>query len=371
MQPYDTRAMAARLASQAPSQATYLPTRQQSPPPQRRISRPATPPTPDSEPDSRKSFPLGKESFLLVGLIVLIGLCALPIWEAWAMLTNFDYKMWGDLTWPRVVIFASLGLIALFFLMTVIIFWRWGRNVNASQTLMMTTSLVITLLGIMMVIVSFPLAQNAIKTHNDITYNCFGIEQAREIRSEYAKLLALRTTPACAAQYTIEACEGYNANSSLINYIKTIESTYSCSGFCHQPAGAALVQSLASASDAAAPAMHVNLLRQGRRARGAGTKASALQQDQRLIMHEASHGEVSAVTESEASNSSSAFPPALFSISNYTKSCDGAIARNMVNVTHDMAMQLWYTGIIIIILSLCTSMKEWSSKFLEGRQLTS
>mmetsp|Transcript_52808 Transcript_52808/g.113075 ORF Transcript_52808/g.113075 Transcript_52808/m.113075 type:complete len:359 (-) Transcript_52808:58-1134(-) len=355
MLPYDARSpAAARLASEGASQVTYLPTRPQSPPPQRRNSRPPTPPTPDLEYSAVKSLPMGKSGFLGVGLIVLLCLCALPIWDALAMLQSFEYAMWMDHRLPEVLIVASLGLIAFFFLITVIILGRWASNPQASLTLVTTTSMILTLFGIVMVVVSFPLARDALKMHNDITYNCMGIEKARAIHLEYMKLLALRTTPDCAKQYTIEACEGYQANSSLTKYIKAIEKTYLCSGFCYQPAEAALVQSSANTSGIAAHAPQVNLLR---RARITGTKASALQQDQRLRTDEALPGE--GVVESEASES---FPPALYSIANYTKTCDGSVARSVVNFSGDIASQLWYTGIVIIFLSLCTGFKEWTSK---------
>jgi len=366
MQPYDQHSMAAsRFAAQAPSQATasrfptqapsqdaylptYVPTRQPSPPPQRHMS-----PTLDLESRGLKSQPLGRQSFVGVALVILVVLCSLPIWDALVLLDNFNYAMWGDRSLPEVLIVGSLGLIALFIILAEIMFWCSAHAPYASQTLVMASSLILTLVGIMLVTVSFPLSQNALTTYNDITYNCMGIEQAREIHFEYEKLLSLRTTPACAAQYTIEACEGYNASSPHMAYIKRMESTFSCSGFCHQSGGVALQQASVNTSGVAVPAPQVSLLR---KARGTGSKASALQLDQRLRTDEASHGEVS------ASESSTAFPPALFSTQIYTKSCDGAVARQMINVSNDFAFQLWYTGVAVVIVSLVVSMKEWTSK---------
>jgi len=342
---------------QASGQATYIaqpqryqypaaPTRQQSPPPQQRqqrTSRPGTPPAPEPRDEAHlvKSAPLSKNSFLGVGLIVLVVICALPIWDAAAMLNNVNYAYWGNRALPMVIIAMSAVLIALFFLMTEAFYGRWAQNPQTSQTLVMTASMFVTLVGLMLVLVSLPLAQNAVQTHNDISYNCLANEQSHMIHEEYEKLLSLRKSPACASHYTIEACDGFVMNSPHATYLKAMENTYRCTGFCHEPTVAALTQTSAHTSDEP-----LNLLRQQRGAR----KASLLQSGQRLETEEASVAEAATM----------AFPPALFSTANYTSSCDGAAARHMINFTRDIAYQMWYMGIILIALSMCMGLWEWT-----------
>jgi len=55
------------------------------------------------------------------------------------------------------------------------------------------------------------------------------------------------------------------------------------------------------------------------------------------------------------------FPPTLFSQANFRASCDGAAARNLIDFTRDTGNQMWYMGIVLIALSMCTGLWEWSA----------
>lgn len=321
--------------------------RQQSPPPQQRAgAHPNVRAADDAKP--QKSVAITRASFLGSGLLVLTSVTALPIWDALLMLGNFDYVMWGERAWPIVILGVSGGLLVLFMLLillTTTCSGYWAREANTSQSLLQTASMFLTLFGIMMVLVSFPLSLNALSTWNDLTYDCLSHEHAREIHDEYETLLRLRTGSTCQPEYTIEACEGFQA-SPVTDYLKNVESKFRCAGFCHDFSGAGLAQTSAAVSEAA-PAARANLLRRRR-----GGEVAALQQD-------ASYDGVAAAQPPASATDRQL--PALFSSGTYTNTCEKMVARHMTVLSESIAWQLWASGFVLIIVSLLVVLWDWST----------
>lgn len=279
-----------------------------------------------------KVVPLNKNMFLAMGLTLLSMLCFLPIWDSIDMLLNINYAFWGQRGLPITVIIVSCLIVLFFFFTTEAFFGRWKNELHTTQSLVVMASLFITLLGLVLVLVSLPLSQKAIETHNDIVYQCGNTEATRKLKDYYTGMLTLRKTPECAKKYSIEECAGYVEEKPYSGYMKAMETNFRCSGFCY------------------------NLLGQ----------VSMLQVNS---THEATSGQQANSTDKTRYRFASLmqsvdpirYPPTLFSNANFEASCDGAAARNLINFARDTGYQMWYMGIVFIAISICMGLWEWSA----------
>lgn len=280
-----------------------------------------------------KMVPLNKNMFLAMGLILLAMLCFLPIWDSIDMLRNINYSFWIQRGLPITVIVVSCLIILFFFFTTEAFFGRWKNELHTTQSLVVMASLFITLLGLLLVLVSLPLSQKAIETHNDIVYQCGNTQATRNLRDYYYTLLTLRRTPACMKEYSVEDCEGYSEEKPYAGYLKSMENTFRCSGFCYEPTSNS-----------------VSSLQTNRTAVEKSSDKGGRLKRRRAIR-----------TSLAAGNEPLAYPPTLFSNANFEASCDGAAARNLINFARDTGYQMWYNGVVLIAMSICMGLWEWTS----------
>mmetsp|Transcript_8728 Transcript_8728/g.24621 ORF Transcript_8728/g.24621 Transcript_8728/m.24621 type:complete len:402 (+) Transcript_8728:75-1280(+) len=280
-----------------------------------------------------KVVPLNKNMFLAMGMILLAMLCFLPIWDSIDMLRNINYAFWGQRGLPVTVIIVSCLIVVFFFFTTEAFFGRWKNELHTTQSLVVMASLFVTLLGLVLVLVSLPLSQKAIETHNDIVYQCGNTQATRRVKDFYTTLLHLRQTPACKNKYTIEECAGYSEEKPYTAYLKAMENNFRCSGFCYNPPGSSASTLQVNATDAAGSNATMEAVRFG----------------------------LTATASSLAGGAVSRYPPTLFSNANFEASCDGAAARNLMNFARDTGYQMWYMGIVLIALSICMGLWEWSA----------
>jgi len=272
-----------------------------------------------------KTVPLNKNMFLVMGLTLLSMLCFLPVWDSIEMLLNINYAFWGQRGLPITVIIVSSLIVMFFFFTTEAFFGRWKNELHTTQSLVVMASLFVTLLGLVLVLISLPLSQKAIETHNDIVYQCGNTPATRKLKEYYMSMLKLRLTPDCASKYTIEECPGYVQEKPYSAYLMSMESNFRCSGFCYDTGSMSALQ--------VASSHQTNATKAARR------------------IHKL------ALT----SGGSVKYPPTLFSNANFEASCDGAAARNLINFARDTGYQMWYMGIVLIAVSICMGLWEWSA----------
>mmetsp|Transcript_3683 Transcript_3683/g.11591 ORF Transcript_3683/g.11591 Transcript_3683/m.11591 type:complete len:411 (+) Transcript_3683:80-1312(+) len=338
--------------------------RRGAPPPPRPVAAPAAvrPPHPfaeDHQPSLAKAVPLNKHMFMAMGLILLAMLCFLPIWDSVEMLRNFNYAFWGQRGLPVTVIVISCIILVTFFFSTEAFFGRWKHELHTTQSLVVMAALFITLLGLVLVLVSLPLSQRAVETHNDIVYQCANSQATRHLRVHYMNLLNLRQTPDCMQKYSIEACTGFEEEKPYTGYLRDMETHFRCSGFCYeQPAAGANSSWTTGSSLVQLPAAEAAPSRQRPQARGGHGREGHLSTDE-AASRDARRRALSALQTGQTV--AATFPPTLFSQANFEASCDGAAARNLINFTRDTGYQMWYMGIVLIALSMCMGLWEWSA----------
>merc|ERR1719343_640805 len=147
--------------------------------------------------------------FIVAGVILLTLLCLVPMWNAIALLMDYNYTYWVGFGVPLWMIFLCVSIIILY-AATISIFFSHARpQVQTEQTIMMIANIFITLLGLVLMLVSLPLSRQSIETYNNLMHRCDYSEQTHRVY-EYSQVLQnIRSLPACADKYSIEECPGY------------------------------------------------------------------------------------------------------------------------------------------------------------------
>jgi hypothetical protein len=302
-----------------------------------------------------------KNVFIGTGIILLMMLCIVPIWNALALLSDFNYTFWVGSEVPTWMVSMCLIIIVLYTITVTVFFTAAKQQVQTEQTIMMIANIFITLLGLVLMLISLPLSRQSMATYNNLMYRCDYSEQTHRLY-EYSQVLHnIRRTPACAEKYTVEECPGYEEAPPYTTFLKEMESTFRCSGFCYQASGkAALIESkmepqadryLANKGHRqdhitpltlgpAPPAGQVVTL--------AAASGGALANQGHLV------GQVQPSTVGRVTEATLTYPPTLFSDANYQASCEGMAARDMKNFSGDVGFQTFYQGIYLVLIAIAT-----------------
>lgn len=331
----------------------------------------------------RRPIPLTRGLFVGFGVLSLLVLCFLPVWDAIALMNNFTYRYWHSIDVPLMVVLFSFGIVLLFWIIVEVLFHGLStRNRVSTQTLVMVTALFLSILGVMFVVMSMPISRRSTRTYNDVIFNCDSAKDTRELRSRYIDLLLLRESEDCLGMETVEDCDGYEKDKSYDNYLKKLEERTRCSGFCvyEDPAPS---QSLLSVDQAVKASLgsHVPEEASGPKladSRAANKTAAGSVVTLRSKTRAKQGANIGAGPNHTGSSSvpvalpvvvgSSAamrkgradmwFPPTLFSTANYEVTCSGTVAREFKNLGSAVGEHLWRLGLALVGLSLMLSLFE-------------
>merc|ERR1719198_2746783 len=162
----------------------------------------------------------------------------------------------------------------------------------------MIANIFITLFGLFLMMAAIPLVHQNELTYTNLMHRCMFSDQTHRL-FEYSQVLQnIRADPSCASKFSVEECNGYEDAAPYTNFLKGMENSFRCSGFCYHP-------QKASAS----------LLSTKLRTRQEHTDHMT---PVSLVEEEAEEGEMNADVQ---------YPPTLFSNANYQASCEGMAAR--------------------------------------------
>merc|ERR1719487_303009 len=93
-------------------------------------------------------------------------------------------------------------------------------------------TVLITILGLFLMIVSLPLQSQASYFEDKILHHCRDAEEVHRVM-EYSQVLQnIRAFPACKQKFSVESCPGYQESYPYTDYLKDLESKFQCAGFC-------------------------------------------------------------------------------------------------------------------------------------------
>lgn len=235
-----------------------------------------------------------KSVVFALATLVMFLLLVIPIWNAIALLRDpvFTYVVGSGTTQ------CFLACCILLFIISYITLWilldRIRPEMQTEQTLLMTSSIFLSALGIVLVCFGFPISQQALTASSDFMTNCKSIGgQTGPLYVAFEELQSLRVTPSCSKLASIEDCVGYKLypKKTAAKVLKEMETEYLCSGICQ------------------------------------GTNAQGEQ----------------------------VFPPTLFSKADYKVSCDGMASRRLRNFNAAVSGQSVREGCVIMGTALLIS----------------
>lgn len=304
-----------------------------------------------------------RNMFLGAGILLLMMLCLVPVWNALALMSHFNYTFWVGAWLPEWMLSLYFGILILYIIIVVVLFHKARPQSQTEQTMMMIANIFVSLLGLTLMLVSMPLSRQAVDVYSNLMYRCgHGLQSHRLY--EYSQVLHnIRSAPGCAMKYTVEECPGFEEVWPYTTFLKEMEGTFHCSGFCYHPSvGASFVETKLETT------LHTEGRHLGNKAqhhnrmtpqslgplRGSGSLGALV-----VASSDAVTGTIHAAGQQPATIDSAAlatpkYPPTLFSDANYEISCEGMAARNMKNFAGELGSQTFYQGVYLLVISVAT-----------------
>merc|ERR1719329_610555 len=181
-----------------------------------------------------RSTSVPKWAFITVGLLLLVMLCIVPIWNAFALMTDGNFVFWVGRVLPVWMIIICVSIV-LAYLIVCLFYFSYSANPGDERTILMMANLFVMLLGLALMITSLPITRNSIDTYNNLMYRCDYSDQTHRMW-EYSQVLHnIRMQPECARRFSVEECDGYGDAAPYTSFLKAMENDFRCSGFCYRP----------------------------------------------------------------------------------------------------------------------------------------
>jgi hypothetical protein len=256
--------------------------------------------------------------FLILGTFLFAFVSLVPIWNALSLLSDNNYIFWAGRETPQWMIIMCVSVVLLYPL-TMALFFRRLDTAN-EQTIMMMATIFIALFGLFMVFVSSSLAGQSERTYINILYNCEYAVETHRLREYSMVLQNIRSQPDCAKKVSVEDCAGFEIAPPYTNFLKDMEKTFHCAGFCQK-------------SNVQANSSKPALIAISQQSKNFDDTASI----QGAMLH---------------LQSAKSYPPTLFSDAGYQASCEGMAARSMKNFAGDIADQTFRLGLYLMLVSI-------------------
>lgn len=218
---------------------------------------------------------------------------------------------------PQGIIAGCIAIIALYALTVHLFLRKQNRSAKAMRTenlIMIIFQIFVTVYGLFCIAASQPLTHQAEITFVNLMYQCETSPYTHRLY-EYSQVLHnIRATPACAKMYSVEECAGYEEAAPYTPFLKGMENSFRCAGFCMN-----MPQAQVSAP---------------KKASKAGLKQSLLSTDR--------------ANSAADTMPVPTYPPTLFSNMNYQASCEGMAARDMKMYAGEIGREMFYQGIYLV-----------------------
>lgn len=188
---------------------------------------------PKTRKNPNEDFLTPKRAVTLAGGFFLLVLSLMPVYNCITLLFNPNYVFWVGKALPLGIIAFCLGLIGLY-MVTMSVFFNYVPPIFQTEHIMLITSTTfVAVLGMALLIFSMPMVHAMQETSNNLLHRCDYSLQTHDLYTYAQSLQNARLTPACQSRYTIEECIGYEAVEPYASYLKTLETSYRCAGWCY------------------------------------------------------------------------------------------------------------------------------------------
>mmetsp|Transcript_56261 Transcript_56261/g.131801 ORF Transcript_56261/g.131801 Transcript_56261/m.131801 type:complete len:464 (-) Transcript_56261:70-1461(-) len=188
---------------------------------------------------ARSSFVRGRvpNSLVLSGFLLLIILMIIPVWESASLLADFNYIFWAGHWEPQTIILLCMGVLVGYvvsaFLYSVVD-PDWTKH-DASTAFFV--HMFVSMVGLVYLFGALGMMKQANEismnlmdhcAHSGLSYNTFLYSQV---------LHRMRRRPGCDEKMSVEECEGFTPVQPYLDYLRSAEQNFRCSGFCYEAPG--------------------------------------------------------------------------------------------------------------------------------------
>mmetsp|Transcript_99897 Transcript_99897/g.187956 ORF Transcript_99897/g.187956 Transcript_99897/m.187956 type:complete len:391 (+) Transcript_99897:118-1290(+) len=300
---------------------------------------------------------------LIVGTIMLSIMILIPVWASGRLLYDQTFVFFMGRDMPFYVIVTCVSVVVCYILVVLLLVVCGKRHEARGQvTLLSTFMAFVTLLGLLLVLFAVPLRTACDKTFQDLTMTCADGASTAQLSRYYHALLSLRQQPDCINKSSIESCDGYQESQPYTGYLKFLEGTYLCSGFCYD-AGHPLLTNTSSKASLLQSKFKVEDTASLFQSKARLTKRNKLAN----MLHNLASEEVEIASKHVGSSEALQrkamhkaevkydpvvnvdYPPTLFNTANYQASCDGQASRIIRYKALDIAENQYLAGVFLLV----------------------
>lgn len=328
--------------------------------------------------DKRKSRLAPSHFMLICGCLMLILTVIVPCWESKRLMADPTFVYFVGREYCLWTVLACLIAILTYSLMIVLLFGCARSEAKTQHSVFGIATTVITMLGLTMLLISQPLRYDSKAAYEELFFHCSDGPRTKKITEYAAVLQSLRSQPDCAKLESVEKCDGYHESQPYTGFLKELEATYMCTGFCYgtgslvdavNPIVNGSQQAPVSSNAVVAPPAAANTTDKKRDAGlmqltgglNAGSQGLVATLQQFAHQNSVSHLQqmpsgpsLLSVGASPVANSATTqvYPPTLFTGANYKASCDGMAARALRYKAMESANFFYFEGIALVFSAI-------------------
>jgi len=183
-----------------------------------------------------------EERVMHLALFTMMGVTALPIMGAIALLSDQNYVFWLGRTWPLIIIGGCVSVFVVF-AYTVQGLYQWASPEHRSQfTMAFTWATFAALLGVTLVPMSLMANKETLRVASTISQGCMTAYPQSELLVDYSQVLYnIRLSANCSGAKSVTECNGWAAN-QYTTYLHYLENDFHCGPLCPEspPPGSAV-----------------------------------------------------------------------------------------------------------------------------------
>jgi len=173
-----------------------------------------------------------EERVMHLATFMMIGVCALPVMGAIALLSDENYVFWMGRTWPWAVI-GGCAFVFVLFIGTIQGLFHFAIPEYRNQfTMAFTWATFAALLGVLLVPMALMANKQALNVAGTISQGCMTAMPQSELLVDYSQVLYnIRLSDNCTGAASVTQCKGFAMNKYTM-YMAYLEQDFHCGPLC-------------------------------------------------------------------------------------------------------------------------------------------
>lgn len=188
----------------------------------------------DAPPKPPQRMPLKglEERIMQLACFMMLGVCALPILGAIAVLSDDNYQFWLGTMWPWLVIGGCVFTFILFGVTMQGLLHYALPEYRSQFTMAFTWATFAALLGVILVPLSLMANKEALNIASTISQGCLTAMPQSELLVDYSQVLYnIRLSQNCSGATSVTECNGW-AENKYTTYLQYLETEFQCGPLC-------------------------------------------------------------------------------------------------------------------------------------------